>query len=1019
MNMRTKLGLILAVVMIFTATDSFAKKTKKPDPNFFVYLCFGQSNMEAGARPEEQDKVIDSRFQMLAAVDNAKLSRIKGNWYVASPPINRPENAMGPVDFFGRTMVANLPEKYRVGVINVSVAGAKIELWDKDGYQTYLSGAEKWMQNMCKQYDGNPYQRLVEMAKLAQKDGVIKGILIHQGESNSTDPEWPNKVKAIYNNLMKDLNLNPKKVPLLAGELKSKEEHGVCYAFNTDILVNLPKVLPNSYIISSQGVKGSSDQFHFNTDGMRELGRRYAVQMLKIQGFKYAAASTQQSQESVNTPYRVELNVNKTGITVSPTFHGIFFEDINQSNDGGISAQLIQNNSFQAYNVPGAGEFGPNGNKTPEFSKSPTEIYGWTVVSNEGASGTATTVEDKPLVTYEKLYGFDENDQYDDALKYKQYCIRFDIQNPGKGFGLAANGFGINKYGPENQGNYYSNNTQTPSIAVNAGVSYDLGLYLQGKDYTGSVRIYLEDAAGKINSNVLTIKGLRNFWKKGKGKLKAQRSVDSRLVVVANAAGTFYLDFVTLIPEAKHLWRNGKYGAFRKDLMEALEQLNPKFMRFPGGCATEGSNYWGQYFWKNTVGSVEERIGVRNHWGTWTSQYIGFYEYFVMSEALGAKPLPVINNGVTCQFAGRSYIAPLGTDAEKKRYYDIYVKDALDLIEFCNGDASTEWGAKRIAYGHPKPFNLEYLAVGNENSGPAFWERFDIIQQAVKQKYPNINLITTSGAGASGNEFNANYSIIDEKYPVSIVDEHYYSNDNWFYSNTHRYDVGKARGNQGNTYDRSNPTRVFVGEYANNNANNAFSSALAEAAFTTGLERNSDMVVMAAYAPLFCKKGFNKWNSNLIWFDNRGLWRSTNYYYMSLYANNTGDKTIDSSPFTKTADKAEDSKVYTSPTLDTKSGTVYLKVVNADHVAKATTVVINGSNSYYKATLEYLSSEATTVKNQGTQNFYSTASGVENFSYTEAVTPKTMDLGIVSGSFNVSIPVNSVNVVKLVPVKSK
>ena len=287
MKTKLKLGLILAVLLVFANSASFAKKAKKPDPKFFIYLCFGQSNMEAGARPEEQDKVIDPRFQMLAAVDNPKLNRVKGNWYVANPPINRPENAMGPVDFFGRTMVANLPEKYRVGVINVSVAGAKIELWGKDSYQSYLSGAENWMQNICKQYDGNPYQRLVDMARIAQKDGVIKGILLHQGESNSTDPEWPKKVKAIYDNLMKDLNLNPKDVPFLAGELKSKEENGVCYAFNTDILVNLPKVLPNSYIVSSQGVKGSRDQFHFNTEGMRELGRRFAVQMLKIQGFKY------------------------------------------------------------------------------------------------------------------------------------------------------------------------------------------------------------------------------------------------------------------------------------------------------------------------------------------------------------------------------------------------------------------------------------------------------------------------------------------------------------------------------------------------------------------------------------------------------------------------------------------------------------------------------------------------------------------------------------------------------------
>lgn len=195
---------------------------------------------------------------------------------------------MGPVDWFGRNMVASLPQDIRVGVINVSVAGAKIELWGKDTYKDYLDNeAAEWMQNLCKQYNGNPYQRLVDMAKIAQKDGVIKGMLLHQGESNSTDQQWPDKVKAIYDSLCQDLNLKPENVPLLAGELKSEEESGVCFAFNTDILVNLPKVLPNAHIVSSKGVKGTRDPWHFNTEGMRELGKRFAQQMLKIQGYEF------------------------------------------------------------------------------------------------------------------------------------------------------------------------------------------------------------------------------------------------------------------------------------------------------------------------------------------------------------------------------------------------------------------------------------------------------------------------------------------------------------------------------------------------------------------------------------------------------------------------------------------------------------------------------------------------------------------------------------------------------------
>ncbi len=285
--MRMRRGVIFAALAFFLSAGAFAQD-KRPDPKFFIYLCFGQSNMEAGSRPEEQDKgTLDPRFQMLAAVDNPRLERKMGQWYTATPPINRPENNMGPVDWFGRNMVASLPQEYRVGVINVSVAGAGIELWDKDNWEKYLNTREQWMKNIVNQYNGSPYNRLVEMAKIAQKDGVIKGVLLHQGESNSTDKEWPNKVEAIYDNLCRDLNLKPEEVPFLAGELKSKEENGVCYAFNTDILPNLPKVLRNSYIISSKGVHGTRDQFHFNTAGMRELGKRFAQQMLKLQGFEF------------------------------------------------------------------------------------------------------------------------------------------------------------------------------------------------------------------------------------------------------------------------------------------------------------------------------------------------------------------------------------------------------------------------------------------------------------------------------------------------------------------------------------------------------------------------------------------------------------------------------------------------------------------------------------------------------------------------------------------------------------
>ena len=993
---------------------------QKPDPNFYIYLCFGQSNMEAGARPADQDKDFnDPRFSFMAAVDMPNLGREMGKWYTAIPPICREGNNMGPVDFFGRKMIENLPENIRIGVINVSVAGAKIELWDKKDYKEYIDSERDWMIKIVEQYGGNPYERLVDMAKLAQKDGVIKGFLMHQGESNSTDPLWPERVKKIYDDLCKDLGLNPKETPLLAGELKYAEQGGVCADFNRTIMPNLPKVLPNAHIISALGCESTGDQFHFSTEGMRLLGYRMADKMLQLQGFKKAEERT------------LTLKPKKLGISISPTLSGIFFEDINQSLDGGICAQLIQNNSFQAYNVPEA----PGDN---EFSQSDTTFFGWTVISREGASGQAHAVDYKPLVKNQKrYYDFDPNDSYDDELRYTQYCVRFDIENAGEGYGIAANGYGISPY-TRDRNALYSNNTQVASIPAEQGVSYDLSLYLQGDSYKGSISVRLEDTQGQSNSNTITITGLSNDWKQYKGTLKAERSVDSRLAIIADKEGTFYLDFVTLLPEASQLWMDGKMGPFRKDMMQALADLHPTFMRFPGGCASEGTNYFGQVFWKNSIGPQEERTGFRNHWAYWTSQYVGFYEYFLMAESLGATPLPVLNNGVTCQFAGHKYIAPLDTQADRDRFYNIYVKDALDLIEFCNGGTDTEWGAVRAQLGHPQPFNLKYLGIGNENRGDEFWERFDIIYKAVKEKYPEISVISTAGANDSGREFDANMAVIDAKYPDTIVDEHYYKDDNWFFSNGDRYAPGKTRGAEGNTYDRKKPTRVFVGEFANSRTNNAYASTLAEAAYWTGLERNSDMVVMAAYAPLFCKKGYNKWNSNLIWFDNRGLWRTSNYYYQKLFSE-AGDRAFEMSAAMN--GKTADESVYTSPTIDSETGDIYIKFVNAEAVDKQFTVK-TGTVYTYEATVEFISSHDTSIKNQGDQNYYSSHPDyaapasfgrpdanerpglremafrfARRVTYTEAVVPQTKEIGQVSKTFQFTMPENSVGIIKLKKVK--
>lgn len=242
--------------------------------------------MEGFPGIESQDKTnVDERFQVLASVDFPKLAREKGHWYPATPPLCRPSTGLSPADYFGRTMVANLPRNIKVGVVIVAVGGCKIELFDKDNYRSYASNAPSWMKNAIKQYDGDPYQKLVDLAKLARKDGIIKGILLHQGESNTGDTNWPAKVKGVYDNLIGDLHLDPGHVPLLAGEVVNADQHGACASMNK-IIDQLPATIPNAYVISSAGcVALPPDHLHFAPAGYRELGKRYAEKMLSLSGY--------------------------------------------------------------------------------------------------------------------------------------------------------------------------------------------------------------------------------------------------------------------------------------------------------------------------------------------------------------------------------------------------------------------------------------------------------------------------------------------------------------------------------------------------------------------------------------------------------------------------------------------------------------------------------------------------------------------------------------------------------------
>jgi hypothetical protein len=284
MKINTLLPVFVLSTFLFLSVTGLAQ-----DKNFYVFLSFGQSNMEGNARFESQDTIVDNRFQVLQAVDCPNLNRAKGRWYSAIPPLTRCHTGLTPADYFGRTLAARLPSNIRIGIINVSVGGCKIELFDKDNYVSYLSSAPDWLKNMANEYDGNPYARLVEMARLAQRDGIIKGILLHQGESNTGDVEWPRKVKIVYDNLIADLNLKADSVPILAGEVVHAEQGGRCASMNS-IIGTLPQTIPNSYVISSKGCSAAADNLHFDAAGYRELGERYAVQMLSLLGSKDSKA---------------------------------------------------------------------------------------------------------------------------------------------------------------------------------------------------------------------------------------------------------------------------------------------------------------------------------------------------------------------------------------------------------------------------------------------------------------------------------------------------------------------------------------------------------------------------------------------------------------------------------------------------------------------------------------------------------------------------------------------------------
>lgn len=576
-------------------------------------------------------------------------------------------------------------------------------------------------------------------------------------------------------------------------------------------------------------------------------------------------------------PLNFTVKAGEIKTPVSPNMWGIFFEDINLSADGGIYAELVKNRSF-------------------EFS---TPLMGWSVPRNAVASGQIVVVnrqEDHP-----------SNPRF---ARITMPAIRsFEIVNEGfRGMGIKS------------------------------GEQYNFSLYARQQE-GAAVKLtvtLLDDAGKEIGSTTVSPAG--SSWQQYKASFTAAATASKgKLKVTFSGNGVIDVDMISLFPQ--HTWKERSNG-LRTDLVQLLADLHPGFLRFPGGCIVEGRELVNRYQWKKTVGDVNDRELIINRWNNefphratpdyFQSFGLGFFEYFQLSEDIGASPLPILNCGMACQFNSGEVVAV--------NELDPYIQDALDLIEFANGDVTSKWGALRAKMGHPAPFNLKMMGVGNEQWGPQYVERYTIFAKAIKSKYPDIKLINSLGPGPDGDRFTFLNDTL-RKLNADILDEHYYSSPEWFLSNAARYD----------SYDRKGP-KIFAGEYAahskgvgNGDNKNNWQSALAEAAFMTGLERNTDVVVMASYAPLLAHVDGWQWTPDLIWFDNLRSYGTPNYYVQKLYANNKGTAVV---PMLKGNQviSGQDS-VYASTVVDDATGELVIKLVNTSATVKPVAVAVQGVKS--------------------------------------------------------------------------
>ncbi len=567
------------------------------------------------------------------------------------------------------------------------------------------------------------------------------------------------------------------------------------------------------------------------------------------------------------------------GKKISSELLGLFFEDINYSADGGLYAELIQNRSFE-YN--------------------PTECRGWHPLS----FWEYTT----PGYSYGRISVETTSPIHPDNPHY----IILEVEHVGhEAQETGDTGVGIK-------------NTGFDGMVIRAGEKYNLSLF--ARQLTGesiALAVYLQDIKGqKLAESVLTTSS--KDWKKYTASLTASESSDSAsLVILATTKGKLALDVISLFPEKT--FKNRPNG-LRADLAQMLAEMKPKFIRFPGGCLAHGDGLGNMYRWKNTIGPIEERKEQRNIWGYNQTAGLGYFEYFQFCEDIGAKPLPVVPAAVCCQNSGGTWrIGGIGQKALPMDEMSDYIQEVLDLIEWANGPVTSTWGAKRVAAGHPAPFHLEYIGIGNEDKmTPEFQERFKMIYHVVKEKYPEITVIGTVGPFAQGEDYDKGWKLANE-LNLPIVDEHYYCPPEWFIANQHRYD----------SYTR-NATKIYLGEYAS--WGNKMRNAIAEAAYMTSLERNGDVVRMASYAPLLAKKNFTQWKIDMIFFDNVNICLTPNYYMQKMFMTNQGDFYFDN---IITKDE-KDTALAASCVQDSKTGDIILKLVNAGNEPKTMKINLSG-----------------------------------------------------------------------------